>query len=1007
MVKTLRFGLMMLLMAVTTSMFAQATPENPEDRTSLIANPSFDGGSSSGWSVTASGIQNNKGFGGYAWEFWNGNASSMQFDINQTLASLPAGTYELAAELANSWNDDTSNQANEGRAYLYALTSSEVEYSVAVQPQNEACGDRRDIYKVYFSVAEGDASVKIGWKTVGTQAARWFVCDNFKLTYFGVCTFDEAKLGGFVKQLKDTRAEAASYAENEYVVYAIQTQIADAIAVADAELLNTEQTEASLQAAIDGLNAAIKAAKLSISNNDAIVAHYDVLKSTNVYTTEAYETFKAAADAYLASWEAGTLTESVVNPNAVQGWRSANAYDDFLLSAWTIGGAQCKDFDTALYINTWSTEGGTDGSNFTVPFFEYWTGDAQSLGANALTATVKALLPGKQYTATAWVRVRVKNGATDAPKGITLKVGDGEAVDVCTGTQVGGSQFYLAEFTATGAADAEGNLTITFDVAADNNISWLSFKNVNYTKVVEYANVTADPADGSQVKAPVKSINVTFTDAALIQVNAENSAYVQLTNEVDGTTGVMPMVRLTANGNVLTVENVSMMGAAPIFDKEGVYTIVIPEGKVLAGADEASLAPAGAVKLTYTVLAPDPVKEITFVATPESGSVVDALPFIEIEFPGWEYADINPNLMMPMAVGITKDGVNGAPLTTAIIEFGSKNNSMKVNTNLTEPGEYVISIFPNVFAVGDEIAETPYTKPIMLNYTIAEALETVITYPGEGETFTLGDYDDLSLWFSTYPSGSLNAENTDPVTITDAEGNVSNLDVKFNAVSVEQGFVYAMVMADGSTPFAEAGTFTIEIPAGKFFVTDSASVTNPSKKIKVTYTAEAPLEKAIVADPVNGSTVESLESVTITYQGYSDLTVDYNGDANSEVRNIVIKKDGVVVKESDFYFNIDEVNFSNEFKINFGTTYTETGIYTIEIPDGKFCEWFGEGAPGITLVYGIGVDAGINGVVVGDVVKTEYFGLNGAALNAPVKGINIVKQTLTNGTVVTSKVLVK
>ena len=50
---------------------------------------------------------------------------------------------------------------------------------------------------------------------------------------------------------------------------------------------------------------------------------------------------------------------------------------------------------------------------------------------------------------------------------------------------------------------------------------------------------------------------------------------------------------------------------------------------------------------------------------------------------------------------------------------------------------------------------------------------------------------------------------------------------------------------------------------------------------------------------------------------------------------------------------------------------------------------------------------GINGISAGDVVKTQYIGINGAVLNVPAKGINIVKQTLKNGKVVTSKVYVK
>ena len=78
----------------------------------------------------------------------------------------------------------------------------------------------------------------------------------------------------------------------------------------------------------------------------------------------------------------------------------------------------------------------------------------------------------------------VTNGET--PRGITLQVGDGEAVDVTTGKEFnyndGASMFYIDTFTAVGQADADGNLVVTYTVAEDNNISWLSYKNAVYTK---------------------------------------------------------------------------------------------------------------------------------------------------------------------------------------------------------------------------------------------------------------------------------------------------------------------------------------------------------------------------------------------------------------------------------------------------------------------------------------------------------------------------------------------
>ena len=82
--------------------------------------------------------------------------------------------------------------------------------------------------------------------------------------------------------------------------------------------------------------------------------------------------------------QAQTLVNDVLPIGA---WHKANTIDDLLLSTWSVGDVKAKDYDTSLYINTWSIEGNNDGSEFKAPFFEYWTGDGNSLGAKTMTAT--------------------------------------------------------------------------------------------------------------------------------------------------------------------------------------------------------------------------------------------------------------------------------------------------------------------------------------------------------------------------------------------------------------------------------------------------------------------------------------------------------------------------------------------------------------------------------------------------------------------------------------------
>ena len=215
-----------------------------------------------------------------------------------------------------------------------------------------------------------------------------------------------------------------------------------------------------------------------------------LVDATNVYTAEALDNYYSK---WVAKLEAKTLTSDEANalqdPFLVTGWHANITVDNFLLSAWDTN----PDFNNAAYyINTWSTEG-VEGSNnyagveFGVPFFEYFADAANSLAEKTLTATMNGLEAGN-YDVTALVRVELKNDATEST-GITLQVNEGEAVNAADGDQVGTSKFYIKEVTATGTVGEDGVLNIKFNVAAENTIHWLSFKNVKFEKkAVEIAH---------------------------------------------------------------------------------------------------------------------------------------------------------------------------------------------------------------------------------------------------------------------------------------------------------------------------------------------------------------------------------------------------------------------------------------------------------------------------------------------------------------------------------------
>ena len=142
-----------------------------------------------------------------------------------------------------------------------------------------------------------------------------------------------------------------------------------------------------------------------------------------------------------------------------------------------------------------------------VPFFEYWTGDDNSLGATVIEGTVNGLVPGT-YAVRALARVRIKNNGGDEAKGIVFTANGSEPVDIANGRTCGdGDQFRWTLVMVNGVKVADdGVLKVAFNVLEDNNISWLSFKDVKYmyatTPIVGADEVTAIDEVNAKPAAP-------------------------------------------------------------------------------------------------------------------------------------------------------------------------------------------------------------------------------------------------------------------------------------------------------------------------------------------------------------------------------------------------------------------------------------------------------------------------------------------------------------------------
>ena len=456
----------------------EPTPEPGTDMTDKIVNPSFETGDLTGWTVGSSadtGVKPNSDDiyktegcdGDYLFNtWWQG------IPITQTVTNLANGKYELKALMTN----DAITAGNKPCLYLLANGAHSEVFS---SPNSGTFAEG----SMQFYVTNGTATIgAIGGNADGSfneAGYYWYKVDNFRLTFVeALPTIDEVEIP---EGKMSNDALAAINAAKE---------AGDVVALLEAVQKAKESIAAYAKA-----QAAIDAAKAEMS-------------ATNVYTAEAFNAYKAIYDAAETKYNDGTLTDAdakaLENPEERTAWQheASILIDDLLLSAWNIGETKAKDYETALYINTWSSEGEGDGTNFLVPFFEYWTGDDDSLGENTLTATISNLQKGV-YDVTAWVRVRIKNGAEAPAYGITLQANDGEAANVSDGEQVGAGQFYLKDAAAQGEVGEDGVLNIKFTVAADNNISWLSFKNVKYA--------FNETATGIQTVNTVNTSNTIYT----------------------------------------------------------------------------------------------------------------------------------------------------------------------------------------------------------------------------------------------------------------------------------------------------------------------------------------------------------------------------------------------------------------------------------------------------------------------------------------------------------------
>lgn len=178
------------------------------------------------------------------------------------------------------------------------------------------------------------------------------------------------------------------------------------------------------------------------------------------------------------------VAAAILSMVATTGWSQTI---DIPLDGWSISN------NSTFQVNTWSSEGNSDGSDMTTPFLENWVyndGGVSRLAEATWSYTVQGLTPNATYVMSALVRAYNEN-STQVPGNVRIYAGSAQSSLLSSvGTQiyVGGNTGIYGMLTVLATADASGRLTIGLR-SADKACNWLAMKNVTLSPIASSAFV--------------------------------------------------------------------------------------------------------------------------------------------------------------------------------------------------------------------------------------------------------------------------------------------------------------------------------------------------------------------------------------------------------------------------------------------------------------------------------------------------------------------------------------
>lgn len=364
-----------------------------------------------------------------------------------------------------------------------------------------------------------------------------------------------------------------------------------------------------------------------------------------------------------------------------------------------------------------------------------------------------------------------------------------------------------------------------------------------------------------------------------------------------------------------------------VLSAPGVYTLHVPDGacNVMTETTDYTGVPCTGFTHEFTVTGEG---LDNFTTVPSAETPVRNFNTITITFPDVDAISINPVVSSDYSRNFFNIYTAGSNSSAGNFRLGDgvvEGNS--VTWTLQKPvingGSYVVDLGPNCFLLGED---QHGNSPVHIDIVVEEGEATEVEInPAPGET-----YSRLTEFTFTYPGVTSITKNPNVfqnIYVWDSAHKSAVAYVGNNALTIEGNTAKVTL----SSAVVEEDVVTLEMPTGYFYFDDDTD--NYNTALCETYYIDGTGIDNIICEPANGSIVDSLQTITITYvdetviadnaQSYASLTV-YNS-ANQYVASAGM-----------YQHTIAATPETNQAVITLNVMLKEKDTYTFSLPGNAF-----------------------------------------------------------------------